>query len=569
MHAFAKRSAGLLAGPGRTRSSTSVSPRSATSITYLSSEHPAHATEPGIAARALAARALWHLGAFEQAIEVARSISERFAQSLSKAQRGPKPRVLPVRPITQQKTMCVAASVSMALRTLGRAADPAVIFREMGESEGVASWQLDRWLRRSEIEPVDVPLELTTVKQVLESGFPLLATRSGILMSHMELVVGYDDGLRELESLDPATGFPEHVLYDHIGDVYGQAGDALVALIPVPLVERVPPHWRDRAASLRRRIVRAIFDGEVERAQALLRELGPSTPTALRLRFQHHDQLCPPRDLVEVVRAIVASDRIDATTRFMATIALQGLGEPEEAKQALAKAVAQPHPFFRAFMRLHIARERGDWSRMRKRTEILLERAGALAQLWELYADALEGCGEFAAASRARAVCLEIEPDHVESCLQALDADPATPLAEKEARVRALLDRHPNSAALLGTAARLAFDQGRPLECKELLGRNVRLNPHGVAPLLQLRAFYLFQGRADLAPPVGRTSRTRSGWARRRPSRRSFASPPRSWPPTSPARLQGAHGSPRGQEARGPRRCRIREARASPRSHVR
>jgi len=453
--------------------------------------------------------ALWELNRREEAIEVARRIHAEFAALLEAAVPGAPRRRLEVPPLVQDKNMCVAASVAMILRGRDMEADPAEIYREMGGSAGVTSWKLDAWLRERGLEPIDLRLELEPLRGAIDLGLPLLATRSHLVMSHMELLIGYDEGIKQLEALDPAEGLPHHVPYAALKEVYGQAGSSLVAFVPAagPDASReveIPEDWIDQGARKARLLRRALYEGDLDLARRRLEELvelDPTSARAARLRSGYPEVFVPDGDVLADVERLARDPEVDLNSRLDALLRLTGT-QSKIADEVARELRPKLPPFFRTYLRLLRARNRGDWPLARRCAELILERAAALPDPWHAFALSLEATGHVRFAQRARRRCLEVEPEHVHANLEQIGSSRGGTLPERLSRAEELLALHPRAEPLYRLTAQLLNASGRPLEAEQRLLENVRLGPYSLPAILSLRGFYLNQGRADLAEQI-------------------------------------------------------------------
>jgi tetratricopeptide (TPR) repeat protein len=463
---------------------------------------------PYLMARGLTVRALWHIGEFDKAIASAALLSEVWASELKTKNRQGRKKRLPIKPLVQDKNMCVPACIAMILRTIDppRALDPQVIFKEMEGSAGVSPWQLDRWLFRNKLYPIDISVTVEAVRGMLDAGFPLLATRSKILMCHQELIVGYDDSLEELEVIEPTSGVPIYIPYDQLSENYSQAGESFVALVPMtdPKNIRYPGRWVDAAGMTARRILRSVFTGNIVGAQKLFSEIKEKSLIKSQLELRYPDIFVPHPELPGRLKDLLKRDDADTASRFQTAMLLLETSEKTFAKRVLADLRTTLPGFLKRYLIILNARSKGQWLRMKHACQVMLERSASLADLWFFYSVSLHGTGEYDAAEEACKICLEIDPSHLGANLHRLSLPSQhIPLEDQQRKVQALLHYHPRSEALRGIAAQLAFDFGQPETCLKLLKESARLFPHSPTSLLPLRDFFLIQERPDLAPEFG------------------------------------------------------------------
>lgn len=449
------------------------------------------------------ARAYWRLGDAGRALACARSVSESWAAKINGLDPAALRGRVEVEPIVQEKNMCVAACVAAILRSWGEEVDPRTIFKEMGGGQGVANWQLDRWLAGRRILPIDIQLDVDVIRELLDDDTPLLVTRSSLWTGHQELIIGYDDAFGELEVLDPSLGLPIHVPYEEVDEHYGSVGDTLVALVRAEAGSKVkvPARWCDSAARRRRRIERAAFGGDIEAARKLFAAVDPESPEGLVLRLRFPELFTGSTDFLALCERLVEQESLGAPQRMRALLSLLGCGDRARIDLAFAKLRGELGSFERSLYYLHRARAEGRWPRLRRWCELLLERAAPMGELWFLYYTALMACGAYDKAREALAVCLEIEPDHLEAGLASIEGAHRG-FAERRATLAPLLARHPRAEMLRALDAQLDFDSGQPLEAELKLKETVRLLPASVPARLRLREYYLRQNRPDLAEEV-------------------------------------------------------------------
>lgn len=460
---------------------------------------------PYALARGITVRSLWHLGEFDKAIASARLLSEDWARVLGKANRKGKKNRVPVKPIVQDRNMCVPACLAMILRAVrpDKSADPQVIFKQMGGSAGVSPWQLDKWLFHNKLQPIDIQVSIPAVKGMIDAGFALLATRSRILMSHQELIVGYDETLQELEVVEPTQGVPIYMPFEQLQESYSHAGESLVALVPMTKEARYPTRWIDREAMNARRALRSIFTANIDRAQKQYSELEDGGLIKAQLALRYPEILVPHSELPGLLKTFIQREDADTASRFSAAMLLLETNDQELARKVLKTIRLSLPLFLRNYVLVLTARSKGDWGRMKAACEVMLERSASLADLWFFFSVALQGTGEFDAAERACRICLEINPSHLGANLQRLtQPSQQLPLIEQQKKIQSLLRFHPRCEVLRGLTAQLAFDLGQPEECEKELREAARLFPHSPTAHLPLRDFFLVQSRPDLASTV-------------------------------------------------------------------
>jgi tetratricopeptide (TPR) repeat protein len=462
---------------------------------------------PYLLAQEMSIRSLWHMGEFDKAIASAALLNEDWAKELSTRDRQGQKKRLPIRPLVQVRNMCVPACVAMILRALDpeRETDPQVLFKQMDGSAGVAPWQLDHWLFQNKLFPIDVEVTIHAVRGMIDAGFPLLATRSHILTSHQELIVGYDDSLQEIEVLEPSHGAPVYVPYQGLIDSYCNGGESLLALIPVQDGNRLryPNSWVDKEGMSARRIVRSIFTSRVDKAQQKFAELDASSLVKAQLELRFPDIFVPQSELPQRLKILTQRVDADAASRLGAALLLLDSHERPFAERALAQMRSTLPLFIRSYLIVLNARSNGRWRRMKRACQLMLERSASIAELWFLYSIALQGTGEYEAAQKACRICLEIDSSHLGANLERLSL-PSQHIAliKQQEKIRTLLRYHPRSIALRAMAAQLAFDLGHAQKCEELLRRCTRLFPRSVTAYLPLRNFFLLQERPDLASAI-------------------------------------------------------------------
>lgn len=449
----------------------------------------------------LRVRALWFAGQRDQAIAQAQLLSPDWAKHLRSRQPEARRARVDVEPLVQDRDMCVAACVTMILRQRQQVVDPREIYQEMMGANGVQSWQLDRWLRRRQLIPVDVPLKIEAVRAFIDAGYALLATRSRIVAAHQELIVGYDDSLEELEIMEPSSGRPMHVPYEQLQRSYGQGCEGLVAIVKAEDRPSLPEAHVDQMAARCRVIQRALFEEDMATACEEFAKL----PDAHLLK-DHVQTLFPEvfvegMDVKPILQRLIKDSSIDESTRLQAALQYLSMRSKLEDFPELDQLEASLPYLLKRLHRIHQARSRGQWQRMRRLLELLLERVSNMAEFWHLYSMALEGCGRPTDAKVAHGLCLEIEPLHVNANLQRIQRR-SEGLAARRQWGDALWPHRPRCEPLHLMMAELEAELGQPLKKERRLERAIELFPQSIQPRLALKQFYLSQERPDLADKV-------------------------------------------------------------------
>lgn len=451
---------------------------------------------------AVATRAYARLGDKEKAREHALEVSESWAEKMSALDVTAKRARVEVEPIAQERNMCVAACVASILKSWGEDVDARTIFEEMGGGEGVANWQLDRWLRKRRVFPVDIQFSIEVIRELIDAGFPLLVTRSNVFMGHQELIVGYDDALEEIEALDPMDGLPVHIPYEKLAENYQSCGDTLVALYRVEGSKlSVPSRWCDQEARTKRQVGRWVYEGAIQKAKESFKTLDPEGRHALSLQLEFPGLFGDESSFFELCQEVAEREDLDISIRSRATMSLTNCGEEKRFRAAFKAIKPKLNPFLRSYLAMLQCLSRGNWPRVKRYTEVLLERAAMMPDLWFHAATALKSVGEYQRARECIAICLEIEPAHLGAHAERLRQHDVS-IQERRRVVDELLEKHPRSEMLHGLDAQLEVEIGQSLKAEEKLKESIRLLPRSLVPKLRLREYYLKQNRGDLAETV-------------------------------------------------------------------
>lgn len=460
--------------------------------------------------RALLVRARWRSYEASAAVDVAKSFDADLAERLDKLRAAGYFRRfrLPVPSLVQDRYLCVATSVAMVLRLYGegRDADPARLNAEMGAEEGVSAWQLDRWCSTRGLRAIDIRSDLDAIRGALDDGIPLLACRQGVLMSHMEVIVGYDDALEEIEVTDPDEGLPHFVPYNVIAALYTKAADALVALLPdddASVMQKVDRSWVDSNAAVVRRARRLLHDGAVAEARVILGDLPPGSRHRRFLTLEAGESFAPSAALRETVHALATDVDVDPTTRFNMALSLFSMGAESDAERILREFDLPIPGALQRYRRALWSYWRGDLRRAGKRFEALVECMPHSEDVWHTFSSVLRASGRDDDADRALSTCLEISPVHLGANLERLRIDRRhRPLEELAVDARALVARHPRAVGARAMLASLEFALGNALAAEQTWRDYLQLAPYSEAAKSELTQWYRRQNRPDLAAGI-------------------------------------------------------------------
>lgn len=456
--------------------------------------------------KALLVRAHWRSYETGQAVEVARTFDADLAAHLEKLRAAGFNRRfrLPVPALVQDRYLCVATSVAMILRLYGEGkdADPDRLNAEMEAQEGVSSWQLDRWCARRGLRAIDIRSDLDAIRGMLDERFPLLACRQGVLMSHMEVIVGYDDALEEIEVVDPDAGLPHFLPYAAVAATYTSAAEALVALLPDDdhaVLQRVDRSWIDDAAAIVRRARRKLHDGEIGEARAMLGDLPPGSRHRRFLTLEAAESFAPPLALRETLHALATDPDVEPNTRFNMALSLYSSGAESDAERIFAEFDHTIPRGLERYRRAMCSTWQGDMRRAGKRLAAIIERMPYAEDIWLTLATVSRALGRPEDADRALSTCLEMSPVHLGANLETLRlAQRSRPLDELAEDARALVDRHPRAGAARSLLAGFEFARGKPLAAESTWLEFLRLMPYSEGAFAELRQWYEGQQRPDL-----------------------------------------------------------------------
>lgn len=457
--------------------------------------------------KGLLVRARWRSWDAHGAIDLARTLDEEFANRLERVRAAQlfKRFRLPVPLLVQDRYLCVATSVAMALRLYGwgAEADPAQLHEQMGGGEGVALWRFDRWSRDNKLRPISIRARIEAVRGVIDEGFPLLATAQGFLMNHMVLIAGYDDSLEEVEVIDPDNGFPRFVPYEAIGAVFGSGPDGLTALLPdeqAVILNKIDRQWIDEPAQIVRTIRMAMAEGDYDTAKRQFQKLAVDSLHRKFICLEYPDTFVRRAEVAEATLALARDEQLHPMMRFQAMNALSSLGKEKEANAVFAEMLPMLPMHLRLYRRASLSQMRGDWRRTLRRIDVLLEGMASAEDIWHWRSVALRALGQSGRAEKALEICLEIAPNHLDANLDRLRVPSAeTTLDERLARARKLIDLYPRSVPLRSVTASMEFAAGHALPGENVLRETLRLAPRSTYIRAQLQRWYLWQGRDDLA----------------------------------------------------------------------
>jgi tetratricopeptide (TPR) repeat protein len=455
-------------------------------------EIPADGEDEDRSFRWLRMRGLWRTGRRDEALSVARALGPEHAERLANAGGGGRTR-LAVPALVQERSMCVPASVAMVMRFHGHRADPAELYRRMSGVQGVASWQLDRWARDHGWSLADVRVEPDAFRAVIERGHPLLVTRSSLLMSHMEVAVGVDDGLAEVETLDPAYGTPRIIPFERLARAVREAE----ILLPPGAAPDLDPAIDGDAAACRR-IRRELYVGDPEEAVRQNDRL-PDGRAARRMRLEVREALLEPAAIARTAEAVARDGELDPEERLRGAQLLAVFGQEAAADAIVAEMAPDLSEFLRRWWRMSRARRARAWPAVLRRTTALVERAAHVEDFWYQHAHALRAHGRIAEAQAAMDVGLEIAPLDLPLLLGRVRMNWATRDLDAELAILSEAQAiHPLCEEIVERRARMESEAGRPAECERLLRDAVRRMPRSRRARAALDAWFLDQERGDL-----------------------------------------------------------------------
>jgi tetratricopeptide (TPR) repeat protein len=322
----------------------------------------------------------------------------------------------------------------------------------------------------------------------------------------MELLVGYDDVIGEFEVYDPMRGLPHYVPYEAFDDAlhgFDEAPMFLFAGANMANAEGFPAHHVDEHTVQARQILRNVAKGEIDEARALhARSDQDAFPIMmLELRTPHvflrEDQTSAR--LVEIAERPETS----APTKLNIIGQLKQLGDTEDAAR-LAEGFQELPPVeghFRAALGHWANRE---WPEMATECTQMLEGAAMVGHFWWLTSVALSSSSQEEQAAQARAIALEIDPEHLEANLDRLRyAERATDLQTELTVLQDLLEHHPSVPFLRDEVAQVQERLGLYDGALATLEEGRRRAPMSSHAHQLVQSYWHASNRPDLADAVG------------------------------------------------------------------
>lgn len=456
----------------------------------------------------LEARALVHAGNVEEAQRIAGG-DEYLASRIDGDVPNGKRIRLNLPGILQGRNHCVPCSVAIALKYFNHPIRLNEAVEQMGADTGVASWRLEHWLRTHGIQVFNIRTDVDVLKSCLDHGLPLLITTSNAVSSHMAVLGGYDDALSEFLVMDPSLGSMVPVPYESAGQFFGELTGSPLAIVPASCPEKaevVDAGWIDEKATVCRAIRKAVFDGEMQHAIEMWEGLGADSRHQMMMVIEYPETFVPISELPDRLKQLLADEQTPAHFKFSCAVSLLNFMEHEAVSELYRSFRSKLPRFNRLYWMVFLYRKKGNWQRVVRYLEVLLEQAPYADPLWYELSQAQGMLGESGKASQALKVCLDINENHLSANIDHLLLQNSKRDYRKNSkRVGELLEWYPLDPELNVFSAQYAFSLGNVLEGETLLKETISRHPHAVSARQTLGAWYRLQRRPDLAEQLETT----------------------------------------------------------------
>jgi cellulose synthase operon protein C len=156
-------------------------------------------------------------------------------------------KVLGVPFVRQSHMTCAPASIAAVTAYLGRPVEQQVIANDISY-DGTPAFAERKWLEQQGWNPVEFEMNYASVKDLIDSGFPILLATVEPGSAHLQVLVGYDESMNVLIMRDPNYPRLQEMLARESIEYYAADGPRCVVLADetrIGELDRMPLQARD------------------------------------------------------------------------------------------------------------------------------------------------------------------------------------------------------------------------------------------------------------------------------------------------------------------------------------
>ena len=449
----------------------------------------------------------------ERAREIVKAFSmkgfEDWEKSLSSDQRKA---YISVPLIAQTTNHCVPTVAAMVARAQAFEMSAVQLAEKMETRHGTPMWKMIDTMKDLGFTARCVKPDTDIVEKMLDQNVPLIGELSGVFSGHVDVVCGYDSGLKLLHLRDPMHWYGYSIPYDGLEKRY-QGTCSLWALIAPDRAQlvNIDRAWINHEAESMVDLCRAVALGKRAQAEAAYEKIEDEHPLSFSRDCLAKNVVLTASQTDKRLRQEIDSIDLDTELTLPQVRSMLAAIDEQNADhiyQLAKKNSKRLGPSWVQYVQAQVLLTKMKWKEADQTLTILSKRWPAMESVWSQLGQVKTELGQPEQAQRCFDIALEIAPEREYFQTQSIARlKHKITYQQQLKKILAVAKKFPWAPEIHLSIAAIMADGDDGLAYEKILKRCIRFFPRNPWGYQQLATWYLTQDRNDLAKVVMKAGR--------------------------------------------------------------
>lgn len=414
--------------------------------------------------------------------------------------------------IAQTTNHCVPTVAAMVARAQKFSTSAADLAEKMKTRHGTPMWKMVDTMRELGFKVRCVKPQCKIVEGMLEQNVPLVGELSGVFSGHVDVVCGFDSGLKLVHLRDPMHWYGYSIPYKTLEKRY-EASCSLWAMVAPQQTASVniDPAWINHEAEAMIDMARAIAQGKRLDAEGAYRKIGDDHSLSfVRDCLARHVVLTESQTNKRVRKEIDSISQNAELTLTQIRSMLVAIDD-QNADHILALAQKNIKRLGRPWVDYVEAQgllAKMKWQEADRKLTLISERWPAMESVWSQLGRVKTELGQSESAQRCFDIASEIAPERDYFQTQHVERQKhKIPFAQQLEQIQKVAKNFPWTPEINLSLATLLVDSDDGGAYEQALKRCIKFFPRNPWGYQQLSGWYVIQERPELAKKVLRAAR--------------------------------------------------------------
>jgi tetratricopeptide (TPR) repeat protein len=418
--------------------------------------------------------------------------------------------------VAQTTNHCVPTVAAMVAKAQGYAATAANMATKMETRHGTPMWRLIDCMKELGFRATCIKPEIPFIEKMLEQNVPLIGELSGVFNGHVDVVCGFNSGLKLFHLRDPMHWYGYSLPYEAIEKKYENTC-SLWAMVAPDNVGKVAieDDWINREAEALIDLGRAVATGKRQDAELAFKQIPDDHPLSfdrdgMSRQVVLTDAQCDQRMEKEVDS--ISEDSDLSLTQIRSMLAAIDETNSDRIVQLAKKNEERLGKGWVNYVECTALLATMDFKKAESKLAKMVKRYPGMESAWSQLGGVKAELGKPKEAEHCHAIALEIAPENEIFQAKTLDRlQHKLPYHEILKKAKSIIRKNAWSPRVQYPMSTLLARSGDGLEYEKSLQDCIRYFPRNAYNYNQLAGWYMLQNRVDLARSVMQEGRALVG----------------------------------------------------------